>query len=169
MNCNEFAEHISEFIDGELKIGIRKNFIHHREKCSSCNKKLMNLSGILNEMPNIPGLQTSNDFMQKLHLRIKSFENPSNSIMKLYRLDYISSIGIAASIFLLIGASYLLMNLDSIPIVDLDKINISEMDNNESNILFQETDYSVDDKDSLDRNNNKQNFNSPIRLVGGSK
>lgn len=170
MNCYEFGNHISEYIDGELKMGVRKGFVTHKSDCIQCKEKLENIVDIVKQMPNMIRMQTSGDFLNKLHQRIETFENRSPLKMgRIFGFDYASAIGLAAAMVLVVGASYLLVTEDSVPIVDLDKISTRNSQlTQEPQITANQSSF-IADQDSLDKENEENQFNIPIRLVGGSK
>ena len=171
MNCYEFENLISEYIDGELKMGLRKGFMTHKSDCILCTEKLDNIISMLKEMPNMDKMKTSGDFLNKLNVKIESYEN--RSMLKLnqfFGFDYVSAIGLAAAIVLVVGASYLLVTEDSIPIVDLDKISTkSGQSNQNSQITLNNQNGFIADQDSSENEDDRGQYNMPIRLVGGSK
>jgi len=171
MNCYKFENHISEYIDGELKMGVRKGFVTHKLDCILCKEKLEGIIAIVKEMPNIARIQTSGDFLNKLHQKIESYENRSPLKMgRIFGFDYASAVGLAAAMVLVVSASYLLVTEDSVPIVDLDKISTRNGHmTQEPQITVSNPNSYIADQDSSDKNNEENQFNMPIRLVGGSK
>ena len=169
MNCYEFENHISEYIDGELKMGLRKDFMAHKSDCILCKEKLDDISSMLTEMPNMVKMKTSRDFFNKLNAKIDSYENSSTlKVNQFFGFDYISAMGLAAAMVLVVGASYLLVTEDSVPIVDLDKISMkSGQSNQNSQITLDDQNGFIVDQDSSE--NDESQYNIPIRLVGGSK
>ena len=169
MNCYEFENHISEYIDGELKISIRKGFMAHKSDCILCKEKLDDITAMLKEMPGMVKMKTSGDFLNKLNDKIESYEN--RSTLKMYQFfgfDYVSTIGLAAAMVLVVGASYLLVTEDSVPIVDLDKISTKSSQSNPQITLDNQNGFMAD-QDSSDKDHQENEYNIPIRLVGGSK
>lgn len=171
MNCYEFENHISEYIDGELKMGSRKGFITHKSDCILCTEKLDDITSMLKEMPNIVKMKTSGDFLNKLNDKIESYENRSTLKMnQFFGFDYFSAIGLAAAMVLVVSASYLLVTEDSVPIVNLDKISTkSGQPNQNSQITLNNQNGFIVDQDSSDNEDDESQYNMPIRLVGGSK
>ena len=171
MNCYEFEKHISEYIDGELKMSLRKDFMAHKSDCIVCNEKLEDISSMLREMPNIVKMKTSELFLNKLNNKIESYENSSSlKLNQFFGFDYISAIGLAASMVMVVGAGYLLVTENSVPIVDLDKISKkSGQSNQNSKITLNNQNGLIANKDSSENEGDESQYNMPIRLVGGSK
>mgnify|MGYP006144006369 CR=1 FL=1 len=171
MNCYEFENHISEYIDGELKMGMRKGFTTHKSDCILCAKKLDDITNMLNELPHMVKMKASGDFLNKLNDKIESYENRSTlKLNQLFGFDYISIIGLAAAMVLVVGASYLLVTEYSIPIVDLDKISTKSGQYNQTpKITLNNQNGFIADQDSSENEDEESQYNAPIRLVGGSK
>ena len=171
MNCYKFENHISEYIDGELKTGTRKEFMTHKTDCILCKEKLDDIVSMLKEMPTMVKMKTSGDFLNKLNDKIESYENRSTLKMnQFFGFDYVSAIGLAAALILVVGASYLLVTEDSIPIVDLDKISTkSGQLIQDPHITLNNQNGFIADQDSSENENEESQYNIPIRLVGGSK
>ena len=171
MNCYEFGNLISEYIDGELKMGNRKGFISHKSDCILCKEKLDDITAMLIELPNMVKMKASGDFINKLNQKIESYENSSTLKMRhFFGFDYISAIGLAAAMVLVVGASYLLVTEDSIPIIDLDKISTkSGQSAQNQKITLDHQNGFIADQDSSDKEDEESQYNMPIRLVGGSK
>ena len=169
MKCYEFENHISEYIDGELKMGLRKGFVTHKSDCILCTEKLDDIISMLEEMPNMVKMKTSRDFFNKLNAKIESYENSSTlKVNQFFGFDYISAMGLAAAMVLVVVASYLLVTEDSVPIVDLDKISTkSGQSNQNSQITLDDQNIFIVDQDTSE--NDESQYNIPIRLVGGSK
>ena len=171
MNCYEFENHISEYIDGELKMGLRKGFMTHKSDCILCAEKFDDIISMLKEMPNMDKMKTSGDFLNKLNVKIESYENRSMLKMdQFFGFDYVSVIALAAAIVLVVGASYLLVTEDSVPIVDLDKISKKSGQLNQNpKITLNDQNGFIADQDSSENEDDGSQYNMPIRLVGGSK
>jgi len=171
MNCYEFENYISEYIDGELKMGIRKRFMTHKADCILCKEKLDDILSMLKVMPTMDKMKTSEVFLSKLNDKIK-FHDKRSTLNKnqFFGFDYVSVIGLAATIVLVLGASYLLMTGDSIPIVDLEKISTkSGKSIKDSQITLNNQNGFIADQDSSENDDKESQYNMPIRLVGGSK
>lgn len=56
MNCRDFAERLSAYVDGELPGGQRGAFDRHMEKCESCQARAANVLdlGDVLEIPTVP-------------------------------------------------------------------------------------------------------------------
>ena len=171
MNCYEFENLISEYIDGELKMGNRKGFVTHKSDCILCKEKLDDIVSILKEMPTMDKMITSGGFLSKLNDKIESYDKRSTlKLNQFFGFDYVSAIGLAAAMVLVVGASYLLVTEDSIPIVDLDKISTKSGQSVQNpQITLNHQNGFIADQDSSDNEDEESQYNMPIRLVGGSK
>ena len=99
MNCYEFENHISEYIDGELKMGTRKRFITHKTDCILCREKLDEIVCILKVMPTMNKMKASEVFLSKLNDKIESYDKRSTlKINRFFGFDYISAIGLASEL-----------------------------------------------------------------------
>ena len=70
MNCYDFELKISAYIDGELKQTVRNIFVKHKDNCQNCNKKLSEISKLMEELPSLTKLNTSDKFEHNLHKKI---------------------------------------------------------------------------------------------------
>ena len=116
-------------------------------------------------------MKTSGDFLSKLNDKIESYENSSTLKMnQFFGFNYVSAIGLAAAMVLVVGASYLLMTEDSIPIVDLEKISTKSGQSIQNpQITLNNQNGFIADQDSSENENEENQYNMPIHLVGGSK
>ena len=84
MNRYEFESLISDYIEGELSFNKREDFEAYMEKDISAKTLLHDVKKTLNEMKNIKGVATSDDFNSKLLLKVKDetpiIGNNKNSI-----------------------------------------------------------------------------------------
>ena len=84
MNRYEFESLISDYIEGELSFNKREEFEAYMEEDISAKTLLHDVKKTLNEMKNIKGVVTSDDFNSKLLLKVKDkspiMENNKNSI-----------------------------------------------------------------------------------------
>ena len=84
MNRYEFESLISDYVEGELSFNKRKEFEIYMEEDVSAKTLLNDVKKTLNEMKNIKGVTTSDDFNSKLLLKVKdktsNVENNKNSI-----------------------------------------------------------------------------------------
>jgi hypothetical protein len=170
MDCYTFENHISEYIDGELKVGVRKSFTEHKSNCILCKEKLEDIMQMVKSLPSLEKLETSSQFMNNLQHKIDTYEDKSIRRVKLFfGLDNTSLIGLAAAMVLMIGSSYLLLTGDSVPVVDLDKISTKNSQTLQQPQISIDPQHSfIADKDSSKEEDEEQ-YNMPIRLVGGSK
>ena len=71
MNRYEFESLISEYVEGELSFNKREEFEAYVEEDVSAKTLLNDVKKTLNEMKNIKGVATSDDFNSKLLLKVK--------------------------------------------------------------------------------------------------
>ena len=71
MNRYEFESLISDYIEGELSFNKREEFEAYVEEDISAKTLLNDVKKTLNEMKNIRGVTTSDDFNSKLLLKVK--------------------------------------------------------------------------------------------------
>ena len=71
MNRYEFESLISDYIEGELSFNKREDFESYMEEDISAKTLLNNVKKTLNEMKNIKGVVTSDDFNSKLLIKVK--------------------------------------------------------------------------------------------------
>ena len=85
MNRYEFESLISEYVEGELSFNKREEFEAYVEEDVSAKTLLNDVKKTLNEMKNIKGVATSEDFNSKLLLKVKDktsiVGNNKNSIL----------------------------------------------------------------------------------------
>ena len=84
MNRYEFESLISDYVEGELSFNKREEFEVFMENDVSAKTLLNDVKKTLNEMKNIKGVATSDDFNSKLLLKVKNktsvIGNNKNSI-----------------------------------------------------------------------------------------
>ena len=170
MDCYTFENHISEYIDGELKVGVRKSFTEHKSSCILCNEKLEDIIQIVKSLPSLEKLETSSQFMNKLQHKIDTYEAKSIRRVKLFfGLDNTSLIGLAAAMVLMIGSSYKLLTGDSVPVVDLDEVSTKNSQVLEQPQISISPQHSFIANEDSSKEEDEEEYNLPIRLVGGSK
>ena len=129
MNCYDFELNISAYIEGELKQAVRENFTNHKETCENCCEKLSDISRLMENLPKMSLLRTSSQFEQKLQEKIREIDNQGPSIwqrliqFKPLGFEPAPALGFALSMVMIIGASFLLLNQDGLPDVDLEKLS----------------------------------------------
>ena len=125
MNCYNFEENITKFIDNELKQDFRSLFLDHRDGCEKCNKKLESINNNITILHQLPLLKTSDDFLNGLNQKIYDYNNNPSiweriKSIKFFELPRIYAVGYVATLFLAIFSSYSLLNMDT---TDYNKIN----------------------------------------------
>jgi anti-sigma factor RsiW len=174
MNCYEFEQHISEYIDGNLKTGIRKGFSTHRGECTLCKEKLAKIMEMVKSMPKLDELETTPDFMQKLAQKIELYENSKATFIGrirtqgLWGMDFPAAMGVAAAMVMVVGASYMLLNQDKVPVIDFHNLSTKSSGSNAPHVSIVNNDSHIADSDTSVRKE-ANSYNGPIKLVGGQK
>lgn len=70
MDCNEFKEHIDDYIDGVLPEDIENAMETHANKCSECAKELEDMQKITEILHTMPEIPVPDDFLSNLNKRI---------------------------------------------------------------------------------------------------
>jgi len=78
MNCYDFELNISAYIEGEIKQAVREDFNQHKDACNNCKGKLVDISKLLENLPNLAQVKTSSQFKQKLQGKIQ-IQNKQNN------------------------------------------------------------------------------------------
>lgn len=135
MNCYDFELNITPFLDGELKQKELTTFRTHRESCTGCKSKLESMKGMLNCLKDIKPLTAPNDFNVKLHHKITQIEN--RKLAKKWNLLELLPFGMrplhtmafGLSLVLVLASSFLLLTVDKVPVVNMDKHNQANTSN----------------------------------------
>ena len=179
MNCYDFELNISAYIEGEIKQAVRKNFNQHKDACNKCKGKLVDISKLMENLPNLAQVNTSSQFNQKLQGKIHEIDNLGPSIwqrlleMKPLGFEPVPAMGFTLAIIMIIGASFLLLNEDGLPDVDFERLSTQSQHkippafepsvNTPQNNL-----PSIADSDTSGKPNPK-NMDNRIKLVGGKE
>ena len=179
MNCYDFELNISAYIDGEIKQKHRQEFIKHQSVCSICDNKLSNISEMLSRLPKLNNLKTSESFDSKLESKIHKINNKDNYLWnnifntEPFGIKYPSLLGFAAAIVIIFGSTYILINQESLPDINFNKIS-SKSDNLNSNyrptvVNPQQNQPSIADSDTSIKTykNNNKTTEKRIQLVRG--
>ena len=86
MKCYDFELNISAYIEGHLQQVVRKEFNKHKETCNHCSEKLKDISQLMNEMPKMTSLTTSNEFIHNLNIKIQEINNQKPSFWEKLKL-----------------------------------------------------------------------------------
>ena len=171
MNCYDFELNISAYIEGELKQTARDDFSQHKDTCKNCEEKLVDISKLMENLPNLMRVTTSSQFDQKLHEKICEIDNRGPSVwkrlleMKPLGFEPVPALGFALAMVMIVSASYLLLNPDVAPIVDevKDKQHIPTIMMPEYNLP-----QTMADSDTSDKSDTKYP-DMPIQTVSGKK
>ena len=171
MNCYDFELNISAYIEGELKQTVRENFNQHKDTCKNCEQKLVDISKLMENLPNLMRVTTSSQFDQKLHEKIREIDNQEPSVwqrlleMKPLGFEPVPALGFALAMVMIVSASYLLLNPDVAPIVNevQDKQHLPTIMIPEYNLP-----QTMADSDTSGKSDTK-NPDIPIQTVSGKK
>ena len=177
MNCYDFELNISAYIEGELKQTVREDFNQHKDTCKNCEEKLVDISNLMENLPNFMRMSTSSQFDQRLHEKIREIDNRGSSLwqrlleMKPLGFEPVPALGFILAMVMIIGTSYLLLNQDSLPNVDFEKLSTQSQQHTPQNfkpsvIIPKQNLPSMADSDTSGKSNAKQ-LNKRIQLVGG--
>ena len=177
MNCYDFELNISAYIEGELKQAVREDFNQHKDACNNCEGKLVDISKLMENLPNLTQVTTSSQFNQKLQKKIHEIDNRGPSIwqrlleMKPLGFEPVPAVGFSLAIVMLISASFLLLNQDGLPDVDFEKLSTQTQQKippefEPSIITPQKNLPSIADSDTSG-NPKPKNMDNHIKLVGG--
>ena len=176
MNCYDFELNISAYIEGELKQTVREDFNLHKDTCNNCEEKLVDISKLMENLPNFMRVTTSSQFDQKLHEKICEIDNRGPSVwkrlleMKPLGFEPVPALGFALAIIMIISASYLLLNQDVLPNVNFEKLSTQSQQNTAPNfkpsvIAPKQNIPSMADSDTSGKSNTKH-IDKRIQLVG---
>jgi len=170
MNCYDFELKISAYIEGELKQAVREAFSQHKDSCQNCEQKLVDISKMMENMPKLHQVSTSSQFEQKLQDKIRELDNRRASIwmrlidMKPFGFEPVAAFGFALAMVMIVGASYLLLNQDVAPIVDVkDKQHLPTIMMPDHNLP-----QTMADSDTSEKSDTNYP-NMPIQTVSGKK
>ena len=171
MNCYDFELNISAYIEGELKQTVRGVFNQHKDTCKNCEEKLVYISKLIENLPNLMRVTTSSQFDQTLHEKIREIDNRGPSVwkrlleMKPLGFEPVPVLGFALAMVMIVSASYLLLNPDVAPIVDVikDKQHLPTIMMPEYNLP-----QTMADSDTSGKSDTKY-LDMPIQTVSGKK
>jgi len=179
MNCYDFELKISAYIEGELKQVVRGDFNQHKDTCNNCKSKMVDISILMENLPNLVQVTTSSQFDKNLQGEIHKIDNRGPSIwqrlleMKPLGFEPVPALGFALAMVMIIGASFLLLNQDGLPDVDFEKLSTQSRKKTPqkfmpSVITPQKNLPSMADSDTSGKSNPKS-LGNRIKLVGGKQ
>ena len=177
MNCYDFELNISAYIEGELKQAVREDFNQHKDSCNNCKNKMVDISQLMENLPNLMQLTTSSQFNENLQGKIREIDNRGPSIwqhllgMKPFGFEPIPAFGFSLAMVMIFGASFLLLNQDGLPDVDIEKLSTQFQQKTPQefmpSVIAPEKNLpSMADSDTS-RKPNSRNMDNRIKLVGG--
>ena len=129
MNCYDFELNISAYIEGELKLVIREEFNQHRDSCDNCTIKLEDISKLIENLPQIRQVTTSQQFNENLQKKIYAIDNNTPSfwqrllIIRPLGFEPAPALGFTFAIIMIVSTSFFLLNEDVLPVINLDTIS----------------------------------------------
>ena len=177
MNCYDFELNISAYIEGELKQVVREDCNQHKDACNNCKGKLVDISKLMKNLPNLVQVTTSIQFDKNLQKKIRGIDNRGPSFwqrlleMKPLGFEPVPAVGFTLAIVMIISASFLLLNQDGLPDVDFEKLSTQSQQKippefEPSIITPQKHLPSIADSDTSG-NPKPKNMENRIKLVGG--
>ena len=67
MDYNNFEDYIAAYLDGELSDEQKNKFEELMKSNEECKTKFKQTTGLLNDLKSMPTLETSDNFLTKLH------------------------------------------------------------------------------------------------------
>tara|TARA_B100001250_G_scaffold401360_1_gene413161 strand:- start:2019 stop:2546 length:528 start_codon:yes stop_codon:yes gene_type:complete len=174
MNCYEFEQNISAFIEDEIKKEQREKFIDHKAKCLACSQKKDEVSKIINSLISLNAVKTSMEFESVLKSKISAIQNRKHGLwykfinFKPFGFQPIPAMGLSIALIMILGSSYLLINQDEVPEINFNNF-ISNKNTPEYTPSFSAPitkNPEIADKDTL-INLKRNKAKNSIRLVGG--
>ncbi len=176
MKCYDFELNISAYIEGELKQVYRQSFEEHEQNCTLCKEKLADISHLMDKMPKLTPLVTSPKFIHNINERIEAMNSRGPSIwerlIQFRPLGFkpIPALSFSLAIAMVIIASYLLMDRDALPEINMDKLSTqSQQPTPElyepSVVIPPQTVPSIAESDSSVKQRSR--YNNKIKLTGG--
>jgi len=127
MNCYNFEENISAFIESNLSLKLRNEFIKHRDICPGCGNKLDGVVKIMTSIKKFEPVATSADFLKNLHQRIEKYDSRKEPLLKRllnyqpFGMKPVVALGFISAFVLLTISSFLLFQSDTVP-----QLNVSD-------------------------------------------
>lgn len=121
MNCYNFEENISAFIESDISLKLRNEFIKHRDICPECSRKLEGVAKIMTSIKQFEPVATSADFLKNLHQRLEKYDSRKEPLLKRllnyqpFGLKPVAALGFVSAFVLLTISSFLLFQNDSVP------------------------------------------------------
>ena len=176
MKCYDFELNISAYIEGELKQVVRQSFNEHKEHCILCNEKLVDISKLMDKMPKLTPLVTSPQFIHNLNEKIQEIDNRGPSIwerlMQFRPLGFepAPALGFSLAVVMVISASYLLINRDGLPEINMEKLSTQsrQQTSKPSVVIPPQQGLSIADSDSSMKPDILNRYDDKIKLTGGN-
>ena len=176
MKCYDFELNISAYIEGELKQVVRQSLNEHKENCILCNEKLADISILMDKMPKLTPLVTSQQFIHNLNEKIREIDNRGPSIweritqFKPLGFEPVPALGFTLAMVMVISASYLLIHRNGLPEINMEKLSTQSRQKTlkPSVIIPPQTGLSIADSDSSVQPDIRNRYDDKIKLTGGN-
>ena len=172
MNCYQFEDKITQYLDNELKQNKRKLFLEHKEKCPKCLEKFNDVKKYLLMFKRIDEINTSKHFLSKLDKKIYNFNNKTkfwNKFKKLHIFFNEPKLAVAYTLAIIVClySFYSIINvnntdynqLNDIIALELSKNKADNKPTNKKNNIPTSVNYSnynIDDVDDLTFNSEEK-------------
>jgi len=179
MKCYDFELNISAYIEGELKLVVRQSFNEHMKNCTLCEEKFADISKLMDKMQKLTPLVTSSKFIHNLNKKIQGIDNRGPTVLE--RLlqfrplgfDPVHALGFSMAIFMIIAASYLLINRDGLPEINMERLSSRSQKQTTkpfqpSVVIPPHNGPSIADSDTSVKPDLRNRFNEKIHLTGGN-
>ena len=179
MKCYDFELNISAYIDGELKQVVRQSFNEHKGNCILCNEKLADISILMDKMPKLTPLVTSQQFIHNLNEKIREIDNRGPSIweritqFKPLGFEPVPALGFTLAMVMVISASYLLIHRNGLPEINMEKLSTQSQQQSSNSfkptvVNPPQTGPSIADSDSSVNPDIRNRYDNKIKLTGGN-
>ena len=178
MKCYNFELNISAYIEGELKQVVRQSFNEHKENCTLCKNKLADISELMDKMPKLTPFVTSHQFIDNLNVKVQEIDNRGLSILERLKqfkplgFEPVSALGFALAMIMVISASYLILNRDGLPEINMEKLSTKSQQQTPASFKpsvanLQQAEPSIADSDSSVKLDSPNRSDHKIKLTSG--
>jgi|UPI0003A5F343 anti-sigma factor RsiW len=114
LNCYQFKNHISSYLDGEISLKKRQEFEEHLQNCPHCRQLLAQITHNHHTLHHLPAISVSDNFYFKLRNRIWADKRRQSEgqVFPLFRLKNIPSYAYGFALaFLAVIVSIVILNV----------------------------------------------------------
>lgn len=128
MNCKEFENNISRYMDEELSREETTAFLAHQEKCSHCKRALENTERTVESLRDLQHMKAPQDISGSIIASLEKEKSDSGSGQKtlfLHRVPWVKKVSLAA-VLVLVVTSALILSTDWLPLPKEDEMTVME-------------------------------------------